>query len=301
MAFALETGRRWALAGLVTNLILAVVKISAGIVGHSYALIADGLESSLDMLGSALIWAGLKYASKNPDTSHPYGHGKAEPLAALFVALGLMGFAVLLAGASIQRILHPESVPEPFTLGVLVLVIAIKESLFRVVHRIGVRLDSNAIKADAWHHRSDAITSVATLIGVTIAVVGGKAWASADGWAALVACVFIGWNAGRIFFPALAEILDTAPEPAALDAIRATAASVPGVFRLDLCRMRKMGLDFYVDLHIIVDGRISVADGHRIAHEVKDAIRNAHKRVCDVMVHVEPGASADLQSAAQDT
>jgi len=285
---ALRTGRRLAAIGLLVNAGLAVVKLLAGILGNSYALIADAIESSLDLVTSALVWLGLKYAARSADASHPYGHGKAEPVTTLFISLVLIGSAGVLAWASIGQVMEPTSQPHPFTLWVLLGVILTKEILFRIVHRAGKHLGSGAIRADAWHHRSDAITSIAAFIGIGIAVIGGPGWAAADGWAALFACAIIVFNGSRLMIPALAEILDTAPPAALIEAIRHTAAAVPGVDGTDLCRMRKMGLEYYVDLHVLVDGNLPVREGHRIAHRVKDAIRADHPAVRDVLVHVEP-------------
>src|SRR5437763_14041691 len=184
----LQSGARLALLGIAINLLLAFIKISAGIIGHAYALIADGIESALDIAGSAIIWAGLKFASRPPDASHPYGHGKAEPMAAIVVALGVIAAAIGLAVESVREIVTPHHAPAPFTLGVLVVVVVVKEFLFRTVNRLGRDMESTAVKTDAWHHRSDALTSTAAFIGISIALIGGRGWESADDWAAFVDC-----------------------------------------------------------------------------------------------------------------
>ncbi len=281
--------RRWALAGAGVNVVLSAVKILAGIFGHSYALIADGIESGLDIVSSLVIWGGLKYAAKGPDPDHPYGHGKAEPISALVVSTALSGAALVLAVLSVQEIRSPgHRMPSTFGLIVLVAVIVIKESLFRRVFAVGEEIGSNAVRTDAWHHRSDAITSVAALVGILVARVGGPGWERADAWAALFACAVIGFNGYKLLVPAVAEIMDTAPDPEIAQRIRQAASDVTGVAEVEKCRVRKMGLEFYVDLHVGVDGTISVADGHAIAHEVKDAIRAAEPRVADALVHIEP-------------
>ncbi len=286
----MQTGARVALAGMVVNVLLAVAKVGAGVLGNSYVLIADGIESTLDIAGSAVIWGGLKFAARPPDETHPYGHGKAEPIAAGAVAVGVILAALALAVQSVREIYMPHHAPAPFTLIVLVAVIFIKEFLYRSVIRLGKNVESTAVQTDAWHHRADAMTSVAAFIGISISLLGGEKWHSADDWAALFACAIIAGNGYRLLFPALHEIMDTAPRGEIIASIQKAAASVPGVIETEKCLVRKMGLSFYVDLHVGVDGAISVRDGHHIAHQVKDAIRGAHSHIADVLVHVEPAA-----------
>ena len=281
--------RRWALLGAAINAALATIKIMVGLLGHSYALIADGMESGLDVASSLIIWGGLKYAAKRPDPDHPYGHGKAEPISALIVSSALTLAALVLAILSVHEILSPREIPPSWiTLAVLLGVITVKEVLFRRVVAIGEQVESTAVRTDAWHHRADAITSSAAFIGIAVARFGGRGWESADSWAALFACAVIGYNGYRLLVPALAEIMDTAPDPEIAGRVRAAAAAVAGVDEVEKCRVRKMGLEFYVDLHVGVDGTISVASGHGIAHTVKNAVRQAEPRVADVLVHIEP-------------
>ncbi len=285
---SLHAGARLALLGVAVNSLLAIIKITAGILGNCYALIADGIESTLDIFGSLAIWFGLKVAAAPPDDEHPYGHGKAEPLAAVLVALLVILAAVGLAIQSVREIVTPHHSPAPFTLAVVVLVVLVKETLFRKVIHTGTAISSTAVQADAWHHRSDAITSLAAFIGISIALIGGPGWEPADDWAALVACALIGFNGWRLLIPALHEIMDSAPPKEWEDRVRETAARVSGVANVEKCRIRKMGLDFYVDIHVGVDAGLTVRDGHRIGHDVKDAIRAAHPAVADVLVHIEP-------------
>jgi len=284
----LQTGARVALFGMVVNLIFAAVKIVGGLVGNAYVLIADGIESALDIAGSLVIWGGLTVAARPPDKTHPYGHGKAEPIAAIVVALGVLAAALGLAIESVREILTPHHGPAPFTLAILVVVIVVKETLFRYVNRVGQNVESTAVQTDAWHHRSDALTSAAAFIGISVALIGGERWQSADDWAALFACAVIAVNGTRLLLPAFQEIMDTAPGGKIVRAICAVASSVPGVVEVEKCRARKMGLDFYVDLHAQVDGNISVHEGHKIAHRVKAAIQESNPRVADVLVHIEP-------------
>ena len=284
---AWQTGARVALFGMIVNSIFAIAKILGGFFGHAYVLIADGIESGLDVAGSFVIWSGLKVAARPPDASHPYGHGKAEPIAAMIVAVGVVAAAVGLAIQSVREIFLPHHAPAPYTLVILVVVIMIKETLFRYVNRIGRDIDSTAVQTDAWHHRSDALTSAAAFIGISVALIGGRRWQSVDDWAAIFACAVIATNGIRLLRPAFYEIMDTAPRKI-VKSVCSVASSVPGVIDVENCRARKMGLDFYVDLHVGVDGNISVHEGHEIAHRVKAAIQQSNSRVADVLVHIEP-------------
>ena len=284
----LNAGARLALIGVAANFVLAVIKIVAGLLGHCYVLIADGIESTLDIFSSLIIWFGLKVASEPPDEEHPYGHGKAEPVAAIVVALTVIAAAIGLALQSVREIVTPHHAPAAFTLIVLVLVVGVKEALFRKVVHAGENLGSTAVKTDAWHHRADAITSIAAFIGISIALIGGKGWEPADDWAALFACGLIGWNGWRLLLPSIREIMDSAPPKEVEQGMRATANGVAGVENVEKCRIRKMGLEFYVDIHVGVDADMTVREGHRIAHQVKDAMRGANPSIADVLVHVEP-------------
>ena len=286
----MQTGARVALAGMLVNFVLAVAKISAGLLGNSYVLIADGIESALDIAGSAVIWGGLKFAARPPDATHPYGHGKAEPMAAGIVAAGVIIAAIGLAIQSVREIFTPHHGPAPFTLIVLIIVIIVKELLYRSVIRLGKDVASTAVQTDAWHHRSDALTSAAAFVGISIALMGGEGWQSADDWAALFACAIIAANGYRLLFPAIHEMMDTAPRGEIVALIQGAAGRVPGVLEVEKCLVRKMGLSFYVDLHVGVEGGISVREGHLIAHLVKDAIKQTDSRIADVLVHVEPAA-----------
>ena len=283
-----QTGARLALFGLIVNVFLAAAKILAGVIGHAYVLIADGIESALDVGGSIVIWGGLTVAARPPDQTHPYGHGKAEPIAAVIVAAGVLAAAVVLAIESVREIFLPHHAPAPWTLAVLVVTVIIKETLYRYTIRFGQKVESTAVKTDAWHHRMDALASIAAFIGISLALIGGKNWQSADNWAALVACALIAANGIRLARPAFYEIMDTAPGGKIVRSIRVVASSVPGVVEVEKCRARKMGLDYYVDLHVGVDGNISVHQGHEIAHRVKSAIQQSDSRIADVLVHIEP-------------
>ncbi len=282
-------GIRSSLVGVVANVLLALTKGTAGYLGHSYALIADGIESLSDVVSSLIVAAGLKVASLPRDEDHPYGHGKAEPIAAVFVGFALVAAATTIAIQAIGEIRTPHYSPAPFTLLVLTVVIVTKETLFRFVFRVGDTVSSLAVKTDAWHHRSDAITSLAVFIGISVALIGGKGYESADDWAALVASGFIVFNAYRLLRPAVGEVMDAAPSSELIASVTGTACAVPEVLGVGECLVRKMGFDYFVDIHIWVDGWMSVSKGHEIASLVRQAIQDSDRRVADVLVHVEPG------------
>jgi cation diffusion facilitator family transporter len=288
VAHNLQTGARLALIGLVVNIAFAIIKILGGVFGNAYALIADGIESALDVAGSIVIWGGLRFAARPPDATHPYGHGKAEPLTAIFVACIVLIAAIGMAIESARTMFLPHSKPAALTLLILLAVVVVKESLFRYVLRFGRSVESMAIEADAWRHRADVLSSIAAFIGISIALIGGEKWRSADNLAAIFVCLVVGSIGVRILRPAIYEILDTAPRGDIVDRVRESAAAVTGVVRIDKSFVRKMGLSFYVDLHVEVDGKISVREGHHIAHEVKRAIQKSDPRIADVLVHIEP-------------
>jgi len=273
---------------LLVSIGLVLIKGTAGILGNSYALVADAIESASDVLSSLILFAGLRIAAKAPDHDHPYGHGKAEPLAATVIALIMVAAALLIVVESISNILTPHAVPKTFTLWVLGGVVLVKEVLFRFVDKVGNESKSTAVKADAWHHRSDAITSAAAFIGISIAIIGGEGFEVADDYAALVAAFIIVFNAYMVFRPALNEVMDAAPSQDIVQEVRALASRVPGVEGLEKCFVRKMGFELFVDLHVLVDGNLLVREGHDIAHEVKDIILRENPRIYDVLIHIEP-------------
>jgi len=283
-----QKGMRSTIIGIISNMLLAVTKGIAGYLGNSYALIADAIESTSDVFSSIIVLSGLKIATKPRDANHPYGHGKAEPIAAVIVGLALIGAAIIIVLQSVKEVITPHHAPEPYTLIVLTLVVIVKESLYRFVFSVGREVQSTAVMVDAWHHRSDALTSAAAFIGISIALLGGDGWESADDIAALFASALIVYNAYRMLKPAINEIMDIAPPPHIEENVRNVALSIAGVLGLDKCFVRKMGFEFYVDLHIVVSGEINVRQGHDISHRVKDAILSSNPRISDVLIHIEP-------------
>ncbi len=274
--------------GIGISIILVFLKAFAGYFGHSYALIADATETGADVFSSTLLWLGLQIAMKPADPKHPYGHGKAEPIASIVISIFLMGAAVWIGWHAIELIETPHELPKTFTLYVLLVVIAVKELMFRYVLRVGKQIESNAVKADAYHHRSDAITSIAAFIGISIAIYKGKGWESADDWAALVASILIFYNAIQLVRPGLEEIMDAAPSGEVVEKVRLLASQVKEVKFLEKCYVRKMGFDYFADLHIQVDPDLSVAEGHRISHLVKDKLLESGLGIKDVLIHIEP-------------
>lgn len=270
------------------NLLLALAKGIAGIVGNSYALVADGIESTTDVFSSVLVVIGLKYSTRPADENHPYGHGKAEAVVTFFVVSFLIVSAGIIAVQSIKNIQTPHESPEPFTLGVLLIVVLIKELSYRFVAKRGDQLQSTSLKADAWHHRSDAITSLLAFIGISIALLMGPGYEAADDWAALLASGFIIYNAYLIFRPALSEVMDEHKYDDLVEEIRVVSQNIPGVEATEKCFVRKNGMVYNVDLHLVVNGDISVRAGHRLAHNVKDALRDRIPEIADVHIHVEP-------------
>jgi len=284
-----ETSARLVLRGIGLNALLAAVKLAGGVFGHTYALIADAAESMLDILSSILVWAGFRVAAQPPDQNHPYGHGKAEPLAGLAVSGFIFAMAGWVAWHAVREIRTPHQGPAWWTLLVLAGVIVAKTWFSRRMSMKGEEVGSTTLGIEAMHHWSDALTSGAAFVGICIALWGGVGWETADDWAALFGCVIIAFNGFNMFTKALGDVMDTAAPQNFENEVRALALAVPGVQALDKVRMRKSGLSHLVDIQVRVDGNLTVREGHDIAHAVKDAlIASAPHRISDVTVHIEP-------------
>jgi cation diffusion facilitator family transporter len=288
---------RLGILAICINVSLMIIKIGVGVVGNSYALIADGIESASDIFSSVITWAGFRWSLKPADEDHPYGHGKIDALAGMFSGGSLFAAAAFIAYQSILEIRTPHHAPAWFTLPVLIGVIVVKEFLSRRVFAAADTFDSSALKGDAWHHRSDAITSAAAAIGITIALIGGKGWEMADDWGALAACSVIVTNAFLIVKRSVYDATDAAVSSLVVDSIRAVAANQPGVERIEKCLVRKSGADLFVELHVEVDPSVTIREGHRLGHQVKAALIAANPRIQDVIVHLEP-ASRTLAAVA---
>ncbi len=284
----LKRSLRATFLGLAVNVTLTVAKFLAGSLGHSQALIADAVESLADIFSSMIVWRGLVVAETPPDEDHPYGHGKAEPLAAALVSVMLLVAAGSIAFNALHSLNEPRIAPSPWTLIILIVVIGAKETLFRFVLRESETVSSSAVETDAWHHRSDAITSAAAFLGISISLVGGKDYAAADNWAAVTAAAVIAWNGWRLLRPAFNELMDRSPDRELIEKIRTVAGTIPGVDGVEKCFVRKMGYQFFVDMHVEVDPQMTVWHAHEIAHQVKNRIRERLPLVCDVLIHIEP-------------
>lgn len=283
-----KTAVRATLISIVGNTALAIIKWLAGYFGNSYALIADAIESTADIFSSIFVLLGIKYANKPADKNHPYGHGRIEPLVTFVVVGFLIISATIIAYESIENIRTPHEAPKSFTLYILGAIIIWKEISYHLVMRKAKLTQSTALQADAWHHRSDAITSVAAFIGISIALIMGDGYESADDWAALLAAFIILYNSYRILKPALGEIMDKDMYGDMEQDVCKFARTIDGVLNTDKCHVRKTGMTYYVDLHIIVDKNITVKQGHDIAHNLKDRIREAMPEIADILIHVEP-------------
>lgn len=270
------------------NAVLVLVKLIAGIVGHANALVADAIESSADIFSSMIVWMGLSIASRPADEDHPYGHGKAEPLAAAVVSLLLIGAAIGISIMAIREIVTPHHLPAPFTLFVAAGVIVIKEMLYQRVSRVGREVGGTVVAADAWHHRADAVTSLAAFIGISIALIGGPGWEAADDWAALFAAVIVAVNGVRTVRPAISGLMDEAPDSTVKQRALQAALRVAEVRHVENLNVRASGLGFYVDLHVQADPTISLEEAHEIAASVKYAILEAVPSAVGVLVHMEP-------------
>jgi len=275
---------------IVGNISLAVIKGLAGFFGNSYALIADAIESTTDIFASFLVLFGIKYSNRPADKNHPYGHGRAEPLITFLVVGFLITSATIIAYESINNIRTAHDLPKSWTLYVLGAIIIWKEYSFRIVMKRSRETNSSSLKADAWHHRSDAITSVAAFIGISVALILGKGYESADDWAALFASGFILFNSYLIFRPALGEIMDEHVYDDLIENIREISHQVEGIIDTEKCFIRKAGMKYHVDLHAIVNADITVKEGHDLAHKLKDTLREKLPELGHVLIHVEPNS-----------
>lgn len=283
-----QTAIRATYFSIFSNAAMSVIKWVTGYFGNSYAMIADAIESTTDIFSSLLVLIGIKYSSLPADKNHPYGHGKVEPLITFLVVGFLITSATVIAYKSIINIRTPHELPKPYTLFVLGAIIVWKEISFRIVMHKSKKTNSSSLRADAWHHRSDAITSIAAFCGISIALFFGKGYESADDWAALVASGFILYNSYLIFRPALGEIMDEHLYDDLIISIRKISIQVHGIEGTEKCFIRKAGMKYYVDLHAIVDANLTVKEGHEIAHRLKETLVLQLPELGNVLIHIEP-------------
>jgi cation diffusion facilitator family transporter len=273
---------------MLVNAVLAVIKLVAGLVGNTYALVADAVESTADIFASLVVWGGLRVASRDPNDDYPFGYGKAESVAAVVVAMMLLAAAIGIGIEAVREIRTPHQTPAPWTLLVLVGVLIVKYGMFRRTRSIGAEAHSTAATADAWHHASDAITSAAAFVGISIALWGGPGWEQADDWAALFAALVIFYNGILLIRPPLHDLMDRMPGIEIIEPVRLAASAVPSVLAVEKLSARKAGMVYYVDIHVQANPTMSLRDAHELSGAVKSAIRQRVPNVAGVLVHMEP-------------
>jgi cation diffusion facilitator family transporter len=288
MADLSEKGIRAAQLGVLVNALLAVTKLLAGVVGNSYALVADAVESGTDIFSSLIVMSGLQIARRDPTEEYPFGYGRAETLATAVVALMLVATAVGIGIEAVREILTPHHLPAKWTLAVLATVVLVKWLVSRRVQMVGAEIGSTAVKADAWHHLSDAVTSTAAFIGISVALWGGPGWEPADDWAALLAAAVIAYNGVAILRPALRDLMDAAPDGEIVAEIRRVAEAVPDVLAVEKLLVRRSGMTYHVAIHVQASASMPLSDSHALGGRVKSAIGQAIPRVDRVLVHMEP-------------
>jgi cation diffusion facilitator family transporter len=288
------------LLGVVMNAALAVGKLVGGWLGDSFALLSDAANSLGDVAISLGVLYALRVAQRPPDKEHPYGHTRAEGIAGLTVALLVGVAAAFIAWEAVQQLSEPHVVPARWTIAVAAVNLIIKEGLYHFSRRVGDRTGSTAIAATAWDHRADALCSAVVLVGLLAAVLGGPSWAVADDLAALAVAAAVMYSAAQLFIRAGRELMDMQADDTIVDQVRDSAADVSGVRGVETLWVRKSGLEYFADIHVEVDADLSVAEGHRIGHNVKDELLRSYPQLRDVLVHVEPYDPERAHHAAAD-
>jgi cation diffusion facilitator family transporter len=283
-----RSATRTALAGLAINLTLGVVKLFGGIFGSSFALISDAVNSIGDSLGSVIVLFALRVAQKPPDPDHPYGHTRAEAVAGLSVAW-LISFSAMTVGwEAVSHMFDRHSAPATWTLWIAAANVVIKEVLYRVNKSIGERIGSQSLVANAWDHRSDALCSLAVVVGIAAVRWGGSRFIWADEVAALFVVAAILWSAYHLLRNNAAELMDQQADDEMVDAIRRQALRVAGVRAVEKLRVRRSGMEYFADIHVEVDPQTTVEHGHKIGHDVKSQLVKEFTALRDVLVHLEP-------------
>ena len=286
---AVLTPRSVTWLGLAVNVALAVAKILGGWVFGSQAILADGLHSLSDLVSDVAVLAGIRVSERPADYSHPWGHRRVSTMVAMFVGALLMA----LGGAIVYNaIVSFREVHEPLTslvpLSLALATIPAKEILFHLTRRVGRRVGDVSLTANAWHHRSDAFSSIAAAAGLTVVAIGGPGWAFVDELTALVLSAFLIVAAGHIMWSAVCELVDRAPSAAILDAIDRAVRDTSGVRDHHAIRARQIGGKVTMDVHVLVDPGLTVRQGHDIASAVQESVKKADGNIVDVNVHVEP-------------
>ncbi len=288
-----RAGVRVTLVGVLVNALMIAMKFIGGIYGQSQALIADAVHSISDLFTDAVVLFGLKAGRKRPDSDHPFGHARIETLASAFVGLVLLGVAFYLGFEAAENIYHhTEKHPTWMAVGVAFVAIVLKEILFQYTIRVGRHINSPVLKANAWHHRSDAFSSLAVLVGVTGACIRTE-WHVLDSYTALLVSFFIVKVGVQILRNAARELIDTAPPPAVLDHIEQCIRQVPEVLTFHDLRVRTSGGYYQMEVHIVVRGDLSVAQGHRITKEVEEKLKAEEEKLSLVLIHVDPDSETD--------
>lgn len=288
-----RAGHRVTWVGVIANTFLIVLKLLAGIFGHSQALIADAFHSVSDFFTDFVVLIGLKMGRKAPDADHHFGHARIETTASGLVGFSLLAVAVFIGySASRDIYLHTESHPTWFAIAGAGLSILVKELLYRYTVLVGRRIKSTAVVANAWHHRSDALSSVAVLIGVTAAQIRPD-WHILDAYAALLVSFFIIKVALEILRDALREITDTAPNPEVINRIMGCISSVSNVIEVHDLRVRSIGGRYDLSVHVIVEPHLTVVEGHNTAREVEQCLVGEIGDIGEVTVHVDPVGAED--------
>jgi cation diffusion facilitator family transporter len=282
------SARRVTAVGLVANLALGLIKLVAGIIGHSFALLSDGVHSICDSFNSVIVLASLYVAQRPADRQHPYGHTRAEAVGSLSLAWIIAFTAVLIGWEAVSRFLEPHHIPEAWTLWVAIANTIVKEALYRVNRHVGQRVGSQAVVTNAWDHRIDAFCSLAVVAGIGAVGWGGERFAWADAAAALVVVAIILWSAYELLLTSASELLDQQADDNVVDEIRAAARQVPGVRGVEKLLVRRSGMELFADMHVEVDPNLSVDRGHKIGHDVKSRLLDEFTALRDVLVHLEP-------------
>lgn len=292
-----HASRRVTWVSVVTNIALTVAQVAVGIIGHSQALIADGMHTLSDLITDVMVLFALKHGSKVADEEHPYGHGRIETATTMLLGGLLLVVGLGIAAGAGMRFIDPEpfTIPSAIALWVAIGTLAAKEWLYRYTMRTATRFDSNMLRANAWHHRSDAISSFIVLIGIGGALVG---FGYMDAVAAIIVSIMVAKVGAGLAWQALRELIDTGLSADELEAIRRAIRAVPGVEALHMLRTRRVGGQALVDVHILVDPRLSVSEGHYISETVRGKLIHDIAPVTDVMVHIDIEEDMDMPTAA---
>lgn len=285
--------------GLVVNLALGIVKLVGGLVGSSFALVSDAVNSLGDALTSVVVTGALWYAQRPADEEHPYGHTRAEAVAASNIALVIIISALFVGWQALARITGEHDLPPVWTLWIAGANVVIKEGLYRYKRRVGRQTGSAAIVANAWDHRSDALCSLAVFVGLSVVRWAGPGYMWADEAAALFVVVAILISGIKLFRTSTSELLDPQADAKLVQQIRSTAEETPGVRQVEKLWVRKTGMEYLADIHIQVDAQLTVDEGHRIGHQVKDRLVEKFASLRDVLVHLEPCPHTHARSVAQ--